>query len=30
MVFRRAIRHEISRLHDPRRLVAMGLLIVTF
>jgi hypothetical protein len=29
-VFRRALRHEVSRLHDRRRLVAMGLLIITF
>jgi len=30
MVWRRALRHEVSRLHDRRRLLAMGLLIVTF
>lgn len=29
-VFRRAIRREVSRLHDRRRLLAMALLIVTF
>jgi len=29
-VFRRALRHEVSRLHDRRRLVAMALLIITF
>jgi hypothetical protein len=29
-VFRRAIRHELSRLRDRRRLLAMTLLIVTF
>jgi hypothetical protein len=29
-VFRRAVRHEVSRLHDRRRLLAMTLLIITF
>lgn len=29
-VFRRALRHEVSRLHDRRRLLAMTLLIITF
>ncbi|MDQ3127981.1 MAG: DUF2029 domain-containing protein [Chloroflexota bacterium] len=29
-VFRRALRHEVNRLHDRRRLLAMALLIVTF
>ena len=29
-VFRRALRHEVSRLHDRRRILAMALLIVTF
>lgn len=29
-VFRRALRHEVSRLHDRRRILAMTLLIVTF
>ena len=29
-VLRRAIRHEISRLHDRRRILAMTLLIITF
>lgn len=29
-VFRRALRRETARLHDPRRLLAMALLIVTF
>jgi hypothetical protein len=29
-VFGRALRHEVSRLHDRRRLLAMSLLIITF
>ena len=29
-VFRRALRHEVSRLRDRRRLLAMALLIITF
>jgi len=29
-VFRRALRHDVSRLHDRRRLLAMALLIITF
>jgi hypothetical protein len=29
-VFRRALRHEVNRLHDRRRLLAMTLLIITF
>jgi Glycosyltransferase family 87 len=29
-VFRRALRRELSRLHDRRRLLAMGLLMLTF
>ena len=29
-VFRRALRHEVSRLRDRRRLLAMTLLIITF
>jgi hypothetical protein len=29
-VFRRALRHELSRLRDRRRLLAMGLLVITF
>lgn len=29
-VFRRALRREVTRLHEPRRLLAMGLLIVVF
>ena len=30
LVWRRALRHEVSRLHDRRRLLAMTLLIITF
>jgi hypothetical protein len=30
LVFRRALRHEVNRLHDRRRLLAMTLLIITF
>jgi hypothetical protein len=29
-VFRRALRHEVNRLHDRRRILAMTLLIITF
>lgn len=29
-VFRRALRREVSRLHDPRRLLAMAILILVF